>query len=188
MTTKASRMLEDSPIIAAIKNDDDLALAVKSDCKIIFILYGTVCTIAQIVATIKEVDKIAMVHLDLIVGLASKEVSVSFIKEFTKADGIISTKPALVKFAKELDFITVQRVFMIDSIAMENCKKYIKSGTADMVEIMPATMPKIIKRMAVSCKVPIIAGGLISDKEDVMLALQAGAMGVSSTNHDVWKM
>ena len=188
MTTKASKLLEDSPIIAAIKSDNDLTVALESECKIIFILYGTVCNISRIVAAIKAVDKVAMVHIDLIAGLASKEVSVSFIKECTQADGIISTKPTLIKYAKELGFITIQRVFMIDSMAMENCKKYIASGTADMIEIMPATMPKIIKRMATAYNLPIIAGGLISDKEDVMLALQAGAMGISSTNHDVWKM
>ena len=37
-------------------------------------------------------------------------------------------------------------------------------------------------------KTPIIAGGLISDKESVMAALSAGAIAVSSTNHEVWKM
>ena len=35
---------------------------------------------------------------------------------------------------------------------------------------------------------PIIAGGLISDKESVMAALSAGAIAVSSTNHGVWEM
>lgn len=37
-------------------------------------------------------------------------------------------------------------------------------------------------------KTPIIAGGLISDKESVMAALSAGAIAVSSTNHGVWEM
>lgn len=35
---------------------------------------------------------------------------------------------------------------------------------------------------------PIIAGGLISEKDSVMSALSAGAMAVSSTNHEVWKL
>ncbi len=35
---------------------------------------------------------------------------------------------------------------------------------------------------------PIIAGGLISDKESVVAALSAGAIAVSSTNHGVWEM
>ncbi|MEG0541927.1 MAG: glycerol-3-phosphate responsive antiterminator, partial [Angelakisella sp.] len=129
-----------------------------------------------------------IVHLDLIVGLASKEIAVTFVRSHTKADGIISTKPALVKAAKEQGLITVQRFFLIDSIAMENCRRYMETGMADMIEIMPATMPKIIKQIASTCRVPIIAGGLISDKEDIVLALQAGAMGISSTNRGVWEM
>ncbi len=41
-----------------------------------------------------------MVHMDLIAG--SKEVSVDYIKERTKADGIITTKPMLAKHARSL--------------------------------------------------------------------------------------
>ena len=36
--------------------------------------------------------------------------------------------------------------------------------------------------------VPIIAGGLISEKEDVINALDAGAIAISSTNQQVWNM
>ena len=41
--------------------------------------------------------KKAIVHVDLILGLSSKEISVDFIKKYTKADGIISMKPTLIK-------------------------------------------------------------------------------------------
>ncbi|MEG2087323.1 MAG: glycerol-3-phosphate responsive antiterminator [Angelakisella sp.] len=181
-------ILEQAPIIAAVKDDEGLAVALNTDCRMVFLLYGTICNLPELVARIKNADKLAIVHLDLIAGLASKEISVDFIKRNTAADGIISTKPALVKAAKEQGFITVQRFFLIDSIAMENCRRYMETGMADMIEIMPATMPKIIKRIAAYCPVPLIAGGLISDKEDIVLALQAGAMGISSTNRAVWGM
>ncbi|EJW91450.1 Glycerol-3-phosphate responsive antiterminator, partial [gut metagenome] len=35
---------------------------------------------------------------------------------------------------------------------------------------------------------PLIASGLISDKEDVIAALSAGALAVSSTCPAVWKL
>jgi glycerol uptake operon antiterminator len=35
---------------------------------------------------------------------------------------------------------------------------------------------------------PLIAGGLVCDKEDVMGALGAGATAVASSNRDVWRM
>ena len=49
-------------------------------------------------------------------------------------------------------------------------------------------MPKVIRRVARLVKLPVIAGGLISEKEDVMAALSAGAISVSSTNQSVWSV
>ena len=45
-----------------------------------------------------DVYKRQMVHVDLITGLSGKEVAVDFIKNNTLADGIISTKPALIRY------------------------------------------------------------------------------------------
>ena len=36
--------------------------------------------------------------------------------------------------------------------------------------------------------VPVIAGGLITDREDIMGALGAGAISISTTNQKVWFM
>lgn len=57
-----------------------------------------------------------------------------------------------------------------------------------MIEILPGLMPKIIRRISRLVKVPVIAGGLISEKEDVVAALAAGATAVSTTNPSVWEM
>ena len=99
MKKEFKEALEDSPIIAAIKDDDGLHKCLNSDSRVIFILYGDIVTIADIVDTVKSSGKIAMIHIDLIAGLSSKEISVDFLKKYTKADGIITTKPALIKRA-----------------------------------------------------------------------------------------
>ena len=49
---------------------------------------------------------------DLIDGLSSKEVAVTFLRENTLADGIISTKPPIVKAAKEQGLLAIQRFFL----------------------------------------------------------------------------
>ena len=64
--------LEDSPIIAAVKDDEGLSRCLTSDSRIIFILYGDIVTISDIVETVKSAGKLAIVHLDLINGLSSK--------------------------------------------------------------------------------------------------------------------
>ena len=181
--------IESNPIIAAVKDMDGLHKAVKIDSiRIIFILFGDVCNIVQIVDEIKENNKVAMVHIDLIVGLSAKDISVDFIKKNTKADGIITTKPNLIKRAKELSLYTVLRFFLIDSMALENVFKSQNNVNPDIIEILLGVMPKIIKRISKQIKCPLIAGGLITDKEDIMDALSSGAVCVSSTNQDTWKM
>ena len=83
--------MERCPIIAAINNDSLLEACKTAPCEIVYILYGNICTIADIVDEVVAAGKTAIVHLDLINGLASREISVDFIKKYTKASGIIST-------------------------------------------------------------------------------------------------
>lgn len=182
-------LIEANPVIAAVKDEEGLEICCASDeIKVVFILYGDICSIGGIVQRIKAADKIAMVHVDLMEGLSGKEVVVDFIKAQTQADGIISTRSGLIKRGKELGLYTMLRTFILDSMSYENIVKQIANAKPDMLEILPGVMPKIIRRLSKTVKVPVIAGGLILDREDVMNALSAGAISVSSTNPEVWKM
>lgn len=90
--------MEESPVIAAVKDFEGLEKCCRiEEIRVVFILFGDVCNIDEIVRKVREKGKIAMVHIDLISGLGSKEIAVDFIKKHTEANGIISTKPLLVK-------------------------------------------------------------------------------------------
>lgn len=184
--------VEANPVIAAVKSDAVLQAAVEmEEIQVIFVLYGDVCTIPEILERIKAAGKKAMVHIDLIAGLSAKEISVEFIARQTRADGIITTKPALVRRAKELGIFAVLRFFVIDSLALKNIENLeMQCGTSrpDFIEVLPGVMPKVLGRIAKVSRIPMIAGGLITEKEDVIAALSVGAIAVSSTNQDVWKL
>ena len=186
MTKDLREAIEDSPIIAAIKDDTGLEACLSCESKIIFVLYGDILTIDSIVDKIKSVGKLAFVHIDLVHGLQSKEVSCDFIKVHTKADGIISTKAPLIAHAKEIGLFTVMRFFALDSMAYDNISKQLKTTKPDIIEVLPGPMPKVVHKIVSMAKCPVIAGGLVSDKEDVMALLEAGASSISSTNTDVW--
>lgn len=83
---------------------------------------------------------------------------------------------------------TVMRFFVLDSISLDNISKQMTMVKPDFIEVLPGLMPKIIRRVCREVKPPVIAGGLITDKDDIMTALNAGAIAVSSTNQDVWMM
>ncbi len=179
-------LFEISPIITAAKDEEGLVKAMETDSPVVFILYGTICTIADIVKKVKEHDKIAIVHVDLIGGLGSKEVVVDFIHQNTKADGIISTKAPLVKRAMELGMIGGQRTFLIDSMALDITRRQLAVFRPDFMEIMPGVMPRILKTVRAHTEIPLVAGGLISDKRDILAAFDAGADAVSTTKSDLW--
>ena len=181
-------LLGESPVVAAVKDGPGLQRCLHSECRVAFVLYGDICTVPALVAALKETGKVVLVHIDLIDGLSAREIAADFIAENTGADGVISTRPALIRHARERGLFTVQRFFLLDSIALQNVERQMDMGSADLIEILPGVMPKIIRRLAGSAKKPLIAGGLISDKEDILLALGAGAIAISSTNENVWFM
>ena len=78
------------------------------------------------------------------------------------------------------------RVFLIDSMAYENLKTQVTVAKPDVVEVLPGMMPKVIGNICKDLLVPVIAGGMIREKEDVMALLKAGVTSVSSTNPEIW--
>ena len=89
---KIRDLFEISPIITAVKDEQGLEKALKTESPVVFLLFGNICNITGLVDQVKNSGKIAIVHADLITGLAAKEISVDFLHSTTLADGIISTK------------------------------------------------------------------------------------------------
>lgn len=108
-------------------------------------------------------------------------------KEKTKFDGIISTKAQTVKSAKKLGLVAIQRVFILDSLSFQSTKNHLVDE-CDAVEMLPGLLFKVIKELSKTIHKPLIVGGLISDKEDVMEALRSGATCISTTKEDIWKI
>ena len=75
MGRKFIEKVEASPIIAAVKNDEELENCLKSEIDVVFVIYGDVVTIPEIIDRIKDSGRTAMVHLDLVSGLMQKEIS-----------------------------------------------------------------------------------------------------------------
>ncbi|UOF88777.1 glycerol-3-phosphate responsive antiterminator [Fodinisporobacter ferrooxydans] len=179
-------LFKDNPIVAGIKDDTGLENVLQSSCDIVFVLYGDICNIGTIVDRVKSAGKYAFVDVDLVKGTSSKEIVVDFIKQVTKADGIISTKGPIIKAAKAQGFFTIHRFFLVDSFSFHSLPKQIETSIPDCIEILPGCMPKVISWVRDIVNVPIIAGGLVCEKDDVVAALKAGAVSICSTSTDIW--
>lgn len=181
-------LLRDNPVIASVKDGTGLRTALRSDCSIVFLLYGTILTLPALVEELKQAGKTVLVNVDLVEGLVGKEIAVRFLKENTRADGLLSSKAMLVKAARNQELHAVHRFFLVDSFSYHNLSKQVELSRPDFVEILPGCVPRVISWLRADIDVPIIAGGLVCDKEDVVAALGAGAAAIASSNTDVWAM
>lgn len=187
MRHKLIDLLEQSPVLPAVKDEDALPRALRCESRVVFLLGGDLLSIRRWIDLTHEAGKQAAVHLDLVGGLAPREVAVDWLQQ-QGADGIISTRPHLIRRGRELGLLTVLRVFAIDSKAVGNLQKETEMVTPDVIEILPGTLPRVIERLSKKIPVPLIAGGLMTNKSDIVSALQAGALCASTSDEDLWEV
>lgn len=185
--TEFIEILYDSPIIAAVRDEEKLELAIASECRVLFFMCGSLCSIGDLTRRAKEAGKLVFVHLDLIEGLSNQNpAAIDFLLDHAAIDGIISTKASMISYAKKAGLLTIQRYFLLDSLSLTNLLNLSGGGSADAIEALPAVLPKVFRRILAQRSLHLIAGGLISDKEDILSVLNAGAIAVSTTNETLW--
>ncbi len=177
--------LECNPVIAAIQQEG-LQAALASPVQIIFHLGVDLMSVQDVVEQVHNAGKYIFIHLDLAEGIGKDRAGVRYLAQ-CGADGVISTKAQLIRYAKEQGLITVQRFFALDSKGMESIGEMAKNTNPHLMEIMPGVIGKAIRRFS-GGSIPVIAGGLIQTKSEVTDALGCGASAVSTGKSELWYM
>ena len=180
--------LEQNPIIAAVRDPARWNEAVASPAKVLFLLCGDILNVRELVASAKAAGKYPFVHLELLGGIGRDASAIEFIAREVAPAGIISTRTAQIRSAKEKGLLTVQRFFLLDSQSLDTAVETARTARPDFVELMPGIMPGLIEKLSAKIDSGIIAGGLIETKEQVMEALSAGADNVSTSRESLWKL
>ncbi|SKA11939.1 glycerol-3-phosphate responsive antiterminator [Selenihalanaerobacter shriftii] len=181
-------ILKERPVIAAVKTLKDLESIPEKKIAAIFVLGGNIFNLPKIVETAIELDKLVFLHIDLVKGIGKDKYGMKYLAEEVGIDGIVTTKNYLIKAAKKYDLITIQRLFILDSSAFETGVNIIKSSKPDLVEVLPGLiLPHIISDLRQKLKLPIIAGGLIKNKEQLKNILQTEILAVSTSSKDLWE-
>ena len=179
--------LKENPLIAAA-NSQDLKLVSTSNVGSVLLMYAKLSELMSEEWKIYRDKKPLLIHMDLLEGLSSSREAISFIDTYVKPYGIVSTKSSILRAAKKKNIITIQRNFLIDTKSLENSITSIKENNPDAVEIMPGIVPSIVERIREYVDKPIILGGLISSKEEIINALNSGADGVSFGKKELWNI
>ena len=185
---KLHQQLLDSPVIAAVKDDVGLRGALASECQVIFLLYGSIVNIEELVQQIHRAGKTCLVHIDLMDGFSNREAAVDGLVRICHPDGVISTRMPQVRRAQQLGLVGILRAFLLDSMSVATLLQQLESSRPDYVEVLPGILPTVIREITAKTTIPLIAGGLIRGKQDVIQALQAGVTAVSSSSPKVWSL
>lgn len=185
-TRKCSLLFQANPIIAAVRNPKDIYEAVDSETGIIFLLGGNIYNLSKMVHYVTESGKAVFVHLDLLKGYSQDNCFMKYLKEEVKPTGIISTRNALVAKARQEGMMTIQRLFLLDSSAMDVTIQSARKIKPDAIEVLPGLVPKLIHRVREELPIPIITGGFIETEEEVRSCLEAGAISASTSHRPLW--
>lgn len=181
-----NELLLQDPVVAAVRNYSDMEKAINSKVKIIFVLFGNIININEICNSLKSVNKIIFIHIDMIEGLKGDVAGIKYIREVVKPDGIITTKGFNIKYAKSVGMLVIQRLFIVDSMSLKTGIKNINEYKPDAVEIMPGIASKIIETLKGKTNALLIAGGLLNTKKEAMNALSSGAIAISTSCSELW--
>lgn len=134
----------------------------------------------------REYNKKMIYHVDMIHGIKNDDYAAEFICQEFKPYGLISTKANVILKAKQKGVIAIQRIFLLDSHALEKSYKLINKTRPDYIEVLPGTMPWMIKEIKEEVQTSVLAGGLIRTPEDVSNALDAGATAITTSKRELW--
>mgnify|MGYP000235861058 CR=1 FL=1 len=174
------------PVIAALPGGLLSPEALNAPVDVYFMLGGSIMDLSRRVARLREGGRRVFVHLDLVEGLGRDTAAVDYLMRHVKPDGVISTKTDLLTHAKEIGLVTVQRIFLLDSLSYERGVTAARKLGPDLVEVMPGVMPRVIRELTRALPCPVIAGGLIRTRQDAAEALQSGAVAISTSRPELW--
>jgi glycerol uptake operon antiterminator len=185
---KGYSMPELTGILPAVKSMKEFDKLLESDHKYIILLETRLSQLPSMASYARKANKKLIVHVDLVQGLKTDEYGMEFLIRVIKVDGIISTRGNAIAIAKKNNLIAIQRLFLLDSHALEHNLKIINNVQPDYIEVLPGLIPKIIQEVNRATNIPVIAGGLIRHEEDIQAAYEGGAIAVTTSNHSlVWE-
>jgi len=127
------------------------------------------------------------VHIDLVAGLENSEAGLEYLASFERISGVVTVHHHLAVAARKHGLLSIVRLFLSDSRAVDRGLSVVNKSHPDAVEILPAVVAAKVAGDFATCRIPRIAGGLCRTEADVQEVLASGCRAVTSTSAVLWK-
>lgn len=131
---------------------------------------------------------VLFVHIDLVAGLENNEAGLEFLGNQKRVDGIVTVHHHLARPARQLNLLSIVRLFISDTRAVERGLSIATKSKPDILEILPAAVAGKVAKDFATCPIPRISGGLCRTPEDVQEVLESGCRAVSGTSTKLWRL
>lgn len=178
--------LQRNPVIPAVRGPDSaLRTALAGEHPAVFVLGGDIFRVLERVRAAKRRPPVC-INVDLVGGVSADASGLRFLSG--RIEGVISTHRHVIELAREVDLLTIHRLFAIDSGAVERGVKLIRRAQPHCVEILPAlAYPEVAAAYPELLERPVLAGGLLKSPQGISSILKAGAAGVSTSCQKLWR-
>jgi glycerol uptake operon antiterminator len=180
-------LLNGQQILPAAHKPKEVEALLDSPFVYLVLLGGHLGQLKNLVDLARGHGKQVLLHADLIDGLRNDEYAAEFLCQSIRPAGLISTRASVIARTKQNGLLAIQRLFLIDSDALERSYSQLERVRPDFLEVLPGVIPDIIGEVKERSGIPIIAGGLIRTKEHVKQALDAGASAITTSRKELWR-
>lgn len=166
-------------VVPAVNDFAQLRLFLRTEYPMCVLMHNHLCDLDELFAQLRAGGRQALVHCDLIRGLAPDEFGTEYLCSRFHPEGIISVRPSVIAACKRLKTTAIERAFLIDSSALERSVAMIERTEPDYVELLPALCWPLFPALGERISVPLIAGGLIPSLPEAEKILSQGVKAVT---------
>ncbi|RED64860.1 glycerol-3-phosphate responsive antiterminator [Cohnella lupini] len=181
-------LIKNQSVWPAVKTPKEMEAALSTPYAYLVLLGGHLGQLRNLVELAERHGKHVLLHADLVDGLKNDEYAAEYLCQHVRPAGLITTRSAVIQKTKQNKLIAIQRLFLIDTGALEKSYSLMEKMKPDFIEVLPGVIPHMIREVKERTGIPVIAGGLIRTEDDVKVALEAGATAVTTSKRELWKI
>lgn len=129
---------DDFYLIPSIREIKNLSDALKADSNYIHLSNTHIGNLKNLADRVHQEGKKVSVNIELIHGFNLDRNSAQFLKQIFHVDVVMVSNPLWVNYLKRLKLYTIQRVILMDSLALENSMRIVAETSCNAVELRPA--------------------------------------------------
>jgi len=185
-TTFLSRLAA-YPCCPATTTGEQFRRALASRAKVVLILRANGLELAPFIDEAHGVGKLVAVHLDLVAGLRGDRASVQWLSQ-SGADAVISSRGHLMPMIRRERMTAIQRLLLVRLTQLSAGVASVKRSAPDIVEVLPGVLLPQVRHLIPELGVPLLAGGFVRTVDDVRRLLACGALAVTSSKEELWRI